>query len=275
MTSQHSDTPYHGVARTHQPSKDAQTEHQQQSLKRKQSCSAKPASLLPLQYSPSRQPCRKKNNSVAGPHQQQNHQSNHALSPVQIPWCRWNTLQLHSSSRLRDPRHFYNFYRPPISAGLPPQIWREATLASIRTPNKSDYTIHKAYRPISLPTCLGKVWEKIIASRLGYFPEIYHLLNKWQIGSRLKRSAVKGSFLIAITGDIAKHKGITIPSLCMDVTGAFDDVPHGRLLNTLKKRDSPPQLRRLVESFLSNRTTCLTFDGQIDVMSPLRTGNPT
>ncbi|KAL0630248.1 hypothetical protein Q9L58_010905, partial [Maublancomyces gigas] len=43
-------------------------------------------------------------------------------------------------------------------------------------------TIPKAYRPISLLNCLGKISETIIATRLAYLSEKHKLLHRWQIG---------------------------------------------------------------------------------------------
>lgn len=57
----------------------------------------------------------------------------------------------------------------------------------------------------------------------------------------------------------------------MDVKAAFDNVYQLQLLNTLKEVDLPPQLRRGMESFLSNRTASNDFDHHVEEMSPIRT----
>ena len=75
------------------------------------------------------------------------------------------------------PHHFTQFYKATMSAGYHPHIWREATIVIIKKPNKPDYSIPKAYRPVSLLNCLGKVLEKIMASRLAYLAERYGLLH--------------------------------------------------------------------------------------------------
>jgi retron-type reverse transcriptase len=43
--------------------------------------------------------------------------------------------------------------------------------------------------------------------------------------------------------------------LCMDMSGAFDNVSHTRLLNNLRKRGIPSYIVRWVTSFLQERTT--------------------
>ncbi|CUS06639.1 unnamed protein product [Tuber aestivum] len=71
-----------------------------------------------------------------------------------------------------------------LKTGYHPQCWREATGATIRKPHKADYTTPKAYRPVSLLHCLGKISEKIIANRLAYIAETKGLLHSDQIGGR-------------------------------------------------------------------------------------------
>jgi hypothetical protein len=43
-------------------------------------------------------------------------------------------------------------------------------------PYKENYTIAKAWRPISLLIILGKILESVVAERISYMVEIYGLL---------------------------------------------------------------------------------------------------
>jgi hypothetical protein len=47
---------------------------------------------------------------------------------------------------------------------------------------KKDYSLLKAYKVISLLNCLGKVFKKILATRLSYLAETGDLLQETQIG---------------------------------------------------------------------------------------------
>jgi hypothetical protein len=55
--------------------------------------------------------------------------------------------------------------------------------------------------------------------------------------------------------------------LSLDVAGAFDNVTHRRLIHNLKIRRIPQSIVDWVSSFLSDRESCLKFDGK---SSPLR-----
>jgi hypothetical protein len=46
--------------------------------------------------------------------------------------------------------------------------WGEALIVIIPKPGKLDYTLAKAYCPISLLECCGKLLEKVVASQLSW-----------------------------------------------------------------------------------------------------------
>src|SRR6201747_2497036 len=172
------------------------------------------------------------------------------------------------------PDHFNSLYKTLLHAGHHPTCWKEATVVIIKKLGKPDYGIPKAYRPISLLNCLGKISEKIMASRLSHMAEKHHLLHHLQIGGRPKRSAVDASMLLTSTVDQGKREGKVKSTLCIDVKGAFDNVFSKRLLQTLKKMHLNPAVTRLVDSFLTNRLASLTFDAESEPMTPIMTGIP-
>ena len=73
-----------------------------------------------------------------------------------------------------------------ISADFPQQ-WRAATVIPIPKPNK-DHTDPLSYRPIALTSCLCKVLERMINTRLIWYLEKYRILNRSQCGFRKHRS---------------------------------------------------------------------------------------
>lgn len=74
--------------------------------------------------------------------------------------------------------------------GLHPQAWKTAKGILLRKPNKSDYSIVKAYRVISLLNCIGKVVEKVAAETISSHIEALGVLHPGQMGSRKQRSAI-------------------------------------------------------------------------------------
>ena len=56
-------------------------------------------------------------------------------------------------------------------------MWRKAIGVILKKPNKEDYSIPKSYRVISLLNYLGKISEKIVATRLAYLAAITYLIH--------------------------------------------------------------------------------------------------
>jgi hypothetical protein len=77
----------------------------------------------------------------------------------------------------------------------------------IPKPNKPDYSNPKAYQPIALLNCLGKVLEKLMASRLSGVVETHDLLHTDQIGGRPERSAIDTAIYLFIYSLIACNRG--------------------------------------------------------------------
>ena len=71
---------------------------------------------------------------------------------------------------------FYKLYKALIKSGYHPKCWKEAIGVILKKLNRKAI-IFKSYRMISLLNCLGKVAEKIIATRLSYLIELTNLLD--------------------------------------------------------------------------------------------------
>ena len=173
------------------------------------------------------------------------------------------------------PDIFNKVYKTLFRDGVHPNCWKESIGIILSKPNKPDYTIPKAYRVISLLNCLGKVLEKLFASRLAYLANTGNLLNSTQLGGRKQRSAVDTALLLLHY--IQQHKkgssSITTTVL-LDIKGAFDHVKEDKLLQILHELQLPDNLISWVSSFLTNRKIQLAFEGQIQQLVDLNIGVP-
>jgi hypothetical protein len=131
------------------------------------------------------------------------------------------------------------FYVMLGEVGYHPRSWREATTVIIPKPNKPDYSSIKAYRPIALLNCLGKILETLMASRIAQMVEAHHLLHPDQIGGRPQHSAIDAAMALMYAIDTnAGNKWVT-SALFIDVRGAFDNVSSTRLLHTMRQLGCP------------------------------------
>ena len=160
--------------------------------------------------------------------------------------------------------------------GHHPICWRKAIGVILAKPHKPSYEVPKAYRVISLLNCLGKVSERIVANRLSTFASdtTRGLLHPSQMGGRKQRSAVDAALLLTdfVEGAKARHQKASVALL--DIKGAFDHVSKTKLLKIMDNLQLPEKVKTWTQSFLENRQLQLTFNGQIEELSPVKTGVP-
>ncbi|RKK06588.1 hypothetical protein BFJ65_g18486, partial [Fusarium oxysporum f. sp. cepae] len=135
-----------------------------------------------------------------------------------------------------------------------PSVHTEAEVVMITKPGRRDLTEPRAWRPISLLSCLGKGLERLIARRLAWAAVHYSVLHPQQAGALPKRSAT--DLVTALVHDIeeafARKKVATI--VTMDVQGAFDTVMRNRLILRLREQGWPNHLARWAGSFMGGRS---------------------
>lgn len=68
--------------------------------------------------------------------------------------------------------------------------WKHAKVVVINKPNKPDYSLLKAYHPISLLECTGKLLEKVVTKRFNWDIKEHRLIPMTQFGSHPKHNAV-------------------------------------------------------------------------------------
>ena len=75
---------------------------------------------------------------------------------------------------------------------------------------------------ISLLNCLGKIAEKIIATRLSFLAESTDLLDPDQIGGRRQNSAIDAVLSLVHDIQLAKHEKRVIFILFMNIKRVFN-----------------------------------------------------
>ena len=119
-----------------------------------------------------------------------------------------------------------------------PDSWKRAIVIPLLKPGKpADKAT--SYRPISLTSCLGKLFERLLTHRLNWFVETKNLLGPEQAGFRKSRCTT--DHLVAIDIDIKrgfKEKESTV-AVFLDIDKAYDTVWTKGLLFKLTKIGLP------------------------------------
>ncbi|KMQ91066.1 reverse transcriptase [Lasius niger] len=153
-----------------------------------------------------------------------------------------------------------------LRKGVFPEDWKRANLVLIPKEGKvSDSGLPKV-RPICLLDETGKTLERVIAERLNYWmdsnPEAG--LSENQFGFRKKLSTCDAIMKVkSITESAVSEGGVAI-AVGIDIENAFNSLPWRTIRRVLADRGVPDYLRRIIDSYLSDRfVDYLVMDGTI------------
>ena len=161
----------------------------------------------------------------------------------------------HAASPSRLP-HLFN-----SSIALSYHPWKEATVIPIPKPNKPDYRLAKAYRPVSLMECCGKLLEKIVARRILLDTNHYQLLPPTQFGSRDYHCTTDACLSLVHSVQSCTKAGYVAAAILFDIQGFFDNLHVDRLIHLVRILGFDPLLCSWVCSFLTDRRVSLSFNG--------------
>ncbi|GBP98589.1 Probable RNA-directed DNA polymerase from transposon BS [Eumeta japonica] len=151
--------------------------------------------------------------------------------------------------------------------------WKEAVVIGIPKPGKPR-DLPASYRPISLLSVLGKLFEKTLKTRLSD-----HLIGKGliineQFGFKPNHSCPQQALrLIEYISNGFKVKRKTV-AVFFDVAKAFDRVWHAGLKYKLYKLELPDRLVIIIHHYISNRHFSFRLDNTYSSMRPIRAGVP-
>ena len=168
----------------------------------------------------------------------------------------------------------HKLFNACLQQGYCPAHFKETITVVLRKQGKDDYTQPKSYRPIALLNTLGKALEAIVANRLTYLADTYHLLPSRHTGGRKLASTDHAIHLLLQRIHGAWADGKVASLLLLDVSGAFDNVSRQRLLHNLGKRRVNQTLVRWIDSFLNDRSSALKLQEYTAPSAPVQTGIP-
>ncbi|CAI6374197.1 unnamed protein product [Macrosiphum euphorbiae] len=152
-----------------------------------------------------------------------------------------------------------------------PNQWKIADIIMIPKPKK-DPKIPTNHRPISLLNTMGKLYEKLLLSRLK--SHILPQIRPEQFGFRPQHSTEIQlvNFIDNITNNMNRRLKTAVTLL--DIEKAFDKVWHEGLLFKLLAMQVPQQLVSIIQSFLKERKFCIKIDDTRSSPKTIRAGVP-
>ena len=173
-----------------------------------------------------------------------------------------------------EPERIEAIIRAHIRLGIHPDAWKTARGVTIPKPGKTNYSLAKAYRVISLLNCLGKMVEKVAADLISLHCEPLNKFHPGQYGGRPQRSAVDAVGVVMAQAQEAWKRGRIVGALMMDVAAAFPSVARGCLLQKMRRMDLDENLVEWIDSFMRGRKVVMSVDGQEGEAKEVMTGLP-
>lgn len=159
------------------------------------------------------------------------------------------------------------------SSGVIPQEWKHALITPLLKRGKPSSEL-SSYRPISLTSCVGKLLERLVLTRLQWFLDDTEALPPELAGFRSERCTADCIATLTSALEDARSQGHTGLAVFLDVERAFDSVPHDVVLACLRHLGVTGRMLRYFEDFLNGRTISVrlgTFQGAV---RPLLRGLP-
>ncbi|GFX50266.1 RNA-directed DNA polymerase from mobile element jockey [Trichonephila clavipes] len=181
--------------------------------------------------------------------------------------CADSSAILHSNPLLSPhlERCLINGYFPPA--------WKHAIITLLPKPGK-DAKFATNCRPISLLSSIGKIFEKIILTRIQEHTDNNSLIPDFQHGFRSETST--NHQLLRLTNRVINefNNGDTTEGAFLDVEKAFDRVWHDGLIFKMTKLNFPPYIIHLIYSYLSDRTFQIKTSATLSRIGAVSAGSP-
>lgn len=137
-------------------------------------------------------------------------------------------------------------YNDMFIQGNFPESWKNTFLRFLPKPGGG-------FRPISLTSCMAKLFERIVQKRLEYLSETEDWIPDFQFGFRRSRSAMDAASLLACNIYRAFGKGESVVALALDIKGAFSSIKTEAIIQQLKELEAPTRIINFISFLISEK----------------------
>jgi retron-type reverse transcriptase len=156
------------------------------------------------------------------------------------------------------PEFILNIYNAALHLGHHP--WTAAKVVIIPKPNKPDYSTAKAYRPISLLECFGKVLEKVVANHFTSDCNLHNILPPSQFGSWPYHSVMDACTLLWYKASMTINSGHIRGTLLFDISRFFNHLDPSFTAQVLHHLGIDDHTIEWVRDFMTRREITMLFN---------------
>jgi len=149
------------------------------------------------------------------------------------------------------PGQIVRMFNGCLQWGVFPSVWKRGSLRVLLKGEDKDEKDPKSYRPICLLSVVGKLFEKILKSRLLDTSLAPDKVSRRQFGFMPGRSTEDA--VVELRRMVSASEGRYAIALLFDISGAFDNVWWPLVLDSLKKRDCQRNIFKVLRSYFEDR----------------------
>ena len=151
-----------------------------------------------------------------------------------------------------------------------PDSWSIGVIKPIY--KKGDPTLPQNYRPITILSCLGKLFTSVINNRLKNYADKFYITEQCQAGFRQNYSTADNIFMLKSVIDIAKANKSKLFSCFIDFKQAFDTVWRSGLWHKLNEYDINGKCSAVIQSIYKNVKSKVATEEWATIYFPCLTG---
>jgi len=167
---------------------------------------------------------------------------------------------------------FSRIFRLSLKTGVFPTAWKKAHIVPVH--KKGDRSNVSNYRPISITSCISKVFETIVNEHILDHIEGSNLISDSQYGFRKARSTGDLLTYASHMWNAAAEAFGETRAVSLDVAKAFDRVWHDGLIAKLPSYGISPTLVSWLANYLQDRSLCVRVDGVLSSEQSFNAGVP-
>ena len=166
---------------------------------------------------------------------------------------------------------YVSLFNLVFTTGDIPYTWTIGNINPIYK-NKGDINNPDNYRPITLLSCLGKLFTAIINERLKKYSENNNIIGEEQLGFRNGYSTIDGAFILHALISLMEKRNKSTYAVFIDLKKAFPSISRPLLFQKLSELPIGTNIFKCIKSMYDNIKSCVTINGRISELFSCQVG---
>ena len=145
--------------------------------------------------------------------------------------------------------------------------WDKSMVTFIKKADKDSYLLPGSYRPITIASYVGKIFERILQKRLILYCQKKNIIDPSQEGFLPRKNTTRYLYKMTAAVEEARRRRLSTMLLFLDFEKAFDSVPISALIFKLNMYGVSGPFLQIIHAFLTSRQITLKVN---DFIGPTR-----